>query len=263
MRRRAAVAVIAGVVILGLVSEAAVAADFSPSIQFGLSNNKADANPSLGVSVAQDDDEEELDSVEIRVPAGFKLATDGQIPNGTRIGSGQININAGPGCRPGFPSTAAHGPILVPVNITEQDRTPAEASDGVIAVFVVDLRPVTTIPLKVRGSPDTGYTLGGTIPPNDNTCPPFQFNASFFQQAAGVPILVNPKFGGQYVFSAKFVGQQGSVSESQQVITIDGPSKASVLSAKKKKCRRFKNKKRRRRCRRRQKKDSMPIFFED
>lgn len=247
MRRRAVPALIAGVVILGLVGEAAVAAEFSPTIEFGLSDKKSRANPALSVSVAQDDNEEELDFVEIRVPAGFTLARDEQIPDGTQIGSGQIVIHAGPGCRPGSPTPDATAPITVGVKILEKDRTPSEAGDGVVAIYVVDLSPVTTIPLKVRGSPRAGYTLAGTIPPNDNTCPPFSFFASFFQQAAGKPILINPPYGGQYTFGAKFVSLNGSISESQQVITIDGPSKAAL----KKKCKKIKNKKKRRRCRRR------------
>jgi hypothetical protein len=254
MRRRAAAALIAGVVTLGLVSEGAVAADFSPTIRFNLSHNKAKANPALTVNVAQDNNEEELDSVALGIPAGFTLATDAQLPDGTQIGSGQIIINAGPGCRPGASAADAHGPVLVPVSIKERDRTPAEASDGVVLVIVVDLRPVTAIDLKVKGSPNTGYSMAGTVPPNDNTCPPFQFNASFAQQAAGTPILVNPTYGGQYTFTARFVGLQGSVSESKQVITIDGPTK------KKKRCKKIRNKKKRRRCRRRQRNEPVLLF---
>jgi hypothetical protein len=244
MRKRAVTALLAGVVVLGLVGEAAVAADFSPTIEFGLSVNKSNGNPALSVSVAQDDNEEELDYVELRVPAGFTLARDEQIPDGTQIGGGQIVIHAGPGCRPGSPTPDATAPITVGVKILEKDRTPAEVGDGVVAIFVVDLSPVTTIPLKVRGSQRAGYTLAGTIPPNDNTCPPFSFFASFLQQAAGKPILLNPPYGGQYTFGARFVSLNGSISESQQVITIDGPSKAQA----KKKCKKIKNKKKRRKC---------------
>jgi hypothetical protein len=244
MRKRAVTAMVAGAVILGLVGEGAVAADFSPTIEFGLSDRKANSNPALSVSVAQDDNEEELDFVELRVPARFTLARDEQIPDGTRIGGGQIVIHAGPGCRPGSPTPDATAPATVSVNILEKDRTPAEAGDGVVAIYVVDLRPVTTIPLKVRGSQGAGYTLAGTIPPNDNTCPPFSFFASFLQEAAGKPILVNPPYGGQYTFGAKFVSLNGSISESQQVITIEGPSKKKA----KKKCKKIKNKKKRRKC---------------
>jgi hypothetical protein len=220
MPRRGVVALVAAALTMGGVSSTA-AADFTPTITFRLSETGAGANPELAVEVAQDMGEEELDLVEIGIPAGFALATDEQIPNGTDIGSGTITIHAGPRCR-------GTGPISVPattnVRIIEQDRTPAEVADGVVAIFVVDILGVTRITLKVKGSRAAGYTLSGNVPPNQDTCPPFAFAARFFRQAAGTPVLLNPTTGGAYTFRARFVSLNGSVSESQQTVTIAGPS---------------------------------------
>jgi hypothetical protein len=219
MTMRIPVALVAGALTLGLVAPNAAAADFTPTIKFSLSESTVGANPELLVDVAQDMGEEELDLVEITIPAGFTLATDEQIPNGTNIGSGTINIHVGPRCRGTGPLSA---PATTNVRIFEQDRTPTEVADGVVAIFVVDILGVTRITLKVKGSSATGYTLSGNVPPNQDTCPPFSFAARFFKQAAGKPVLLNPSSGGTYTFRARFVGLNGSVSESQQAITIAG-----------------------------------------
>jgi hypothetical protein len=165
-------------------------------------------------------DEEELDLVEISIPAGFTLATDEQLPDGTQIGGGDITIHVGPRCRGTSPLSA---PGTVAVRILERDRTPTEVGEGVVAIYVVDLRPVTEIPLKVTGSPADGYTLSGNVPQNPDTCPPFTFQATFFKTAAGAPIILNPKASGKYTFKAKFVGLNGSISEHEQTVTIGGP----------------------------------------
>lgn len=214
------VVLVAGAMLLALLSEAAGAADFTPSIEFSLSEYTVGANPELGVEVAQDTDEEELDFVQITVPAGFTLAADEQIPDGTQIGGGDISIHVGPRCR-GFSPLSA--PANVDVRIVERDRTPGEVADGVVAIYVVDLRPVTEIPLKVKGSAATGYTLSGNVPQNPDTCPPFSFFARFFKTAAGAPVLLNPSTGGTYTFKARFVGLDGSISEHEQTVTIGGP----------------------------------------
>lgn len=206
--------------LLALLSEAAGAADFTPSIEFSLSEYTVGANPELGVEVAQDTDEEELDFVQITVPAGFILAADEQIPDGTQIGGGDISIHVGPRCRGLSPLSA---PANVDVRIVERDRTPGEVADGVVAIYVVDLRPVTEIPLMVKGSAATAYTLSGNVPQNPDTCPPFSFFARFFKTAAGVPVLLNPSAGGTYTFKARFVGLSGSISEREQTVTIGGP----------------------------------------
>lgn len=220
MMRRMPVAVVVGAVVVALLPNPAGGADFSPSIEFSLSDYTTGANPELAVQVAQDSGEEELDLVQITVPAGFTLATDEQLPNGTQIGGGDITIDVGPRCRGISPLSA---PGNVGVRIVEQDRTPGEIADGVVAIYVVDLRPVTQVTLKVKGSPADGYTLTGNVPQNPDTCPPFTFSASFFKMAAGTPVILNPKAAGSYTFKAHFVGLNGSISDDEQTVKIGGP----------------------------------------
>lgn len=248
MRRfKHAVAIVAGVVMLGLVAEAG-AADFSPTIDFTLGDKNASVNTTLRTVVKQDAGEEELQSVTLRVPAGFSLPVDQQLTDGEKLGGGTINIAAG-AC------PAAGAPATVPVNIIERNRSSAEIHSGVEAVYVVDLRPVTTIALLVTGSTAKGWTLEGNIPSNAATCPPFTFDATFDKQAATskTPILVNPSQGGTYRFSATFKGLNGGeVTLNQDVVIQGGGGGGSTISddnaAAKKKCKRIKNKKKRRRC---------------
>lgn len=253
MRRpRLALALVTGSVLLSLIGEAGAAAEFSPTIEFTIGDRNANVNSTFRVVVKQDTGEEELQSVELRVPAGFSLAVDQQLTAGERIGSGTIVIDSGPRCA-GTPAGSA--PATVPVNIVEQDRTSAQIASGVAAVYVVDLRPVTSIVLEVTGSPEKGWTLAGPIPGNNATCPPFTFDATFQQRAqtSQTPILVNPSLGGDYEFSATFKGVAGGTSTTKQVVTIEGGGGGGGEtltddSAARKKCKRIKNKKRRKRC---------------
>ena len=256
-RTRRLLALVIGVVMLGLVAEAGVAADFSPTIEFTLDDSKALSNPSVRVVVKQETGEEELASVELKVPAGFTLAGDAQLQEGEKLGDGTITIDAGPRCR-GAPAGSA--PVTAPVEIIERNRRSSDTADGVIAIYVVDIKGVVTIPLSVRGNPDKGYTLFGPINPNADTCPPFTFNAQFFKKAAssGTPIFTNPQFGGDYKFEATFksLANPPSTSHSEQIVKIEGPAGGgggSTISdaEKRKKCKRIKNKQRRRKCLRR------------
>jgi hypothetical protein len=223
-RSKLALMLVTGAVMLGLVAEAG-AFDFSPVIDFTLGDKKANVNSTLRTVVKQDTGEEELKSVELRVPAGFNLAVDQQLTDGEILGAGSIVIDVGPRCR----GLAGSAPANIPVNIIERNRRASEIADDVQAVYVVDLRPVTTIDLLVKGSADKGWTLFGNVPPNDNTCPPFTFDATFRARAekSGVPILTNPQFGGAYEFTATFVGLQGGVSHHEQTVQIEGPSGGS------------------------------------
>ena len=254
-RSMLAMALVAGTIMLGLVAEAGIAADFSPTIEFTLGDNKANTNSTFRTVVKQDAGEEELASVELRVPAGFSLATDQQLTNGERLGGGTIVIAAG-----ACPAAAAPG--TVPVNIIERDRSAGEIASGVQAVYVVDLEPVTTIDLKVTGSAQEGWTLAGNIPSNPATCPPFTFDATFEQRAADsqTPILVNPTLGGTYKFSALFKGVGGSEVNLEQNVEIQGAGGGGGgetitgddnTAKKKKKCKKIKKKKKRKRCLRR------------
>jgi hypothetical protein len=247
-RSKLTLALVAGTVLLSLVGDSG-AADFSPTIEFTLDDNKALANPIVRVVVKQDTGEEELQSVELRVPAGFTLAGDAQLQDGEDLGEGTINIDVGPRCA-GAPAGSAPGTL--PVSITERNRRANEIADNAIAVYHVDVS-VTSFDLVVKGNPDKGYTLAGPIPGNSASCPPFTFNARFFKKAAssGTAIFTNPQFGGSYTFEATFKGLQGGTSHTEQAVTIDGPSKSgdsgSTTDAKKK-CKKIKNKKKRKRC---------------
>jgi hypothetical protein len=245
MKRRSFLSLVALAVTLGLMGvEDVGAAEFSPTIAFTPSDTKAGGNGTLGIKVAQDKDEEELQRVELRVPAGFTLPTDEQIPNSQKLGEGNIIIDVGPRCS--NPANPLSGSGNVPVNIIEKDRTSAETAEGAIAVWVVDLRPVTTINLLVKGSPTDGYTLAGDIPQNPNTCPPFQFNATIAKTAPnGVPIIKNPANGGTYELGALFTGVAGSTAEIKQPVEITGggaggggttTTGGSLTAAEKKQC---------------------------
>lgn len=218
MRRTGLLSITAIAVAVGLLSPA-TAADFSPTISFDLSTKKVKANPAVGVVVQQDQGEEELATVILRFPKGFKLAKDGQLQNREQLGEGRISIHAGPRCNGQGPVSA---PVVVPVNIVERNRTTREVADGVKAVYVVDLRPVTTIDLLVKGSAKKGWTLTGAIPANNFTCPPFTFDATIFDQAesSDTKIIRNPAAAGKYVLSATFVGISGSKSTTKKTVKI-------------------------------------------
>lgn len=243
MKRRRFLPLVAMAVSLALVGvEDAAAAEFSPTITFKLGDLKAGANPTMEIKLEQNAGEEELQDVQLEIAAGFKLPTDEQIPADSRLGTGQITIQAGPGCRPGGPP-GVYGPANIPVFIVEKNLTPAETADGGVAVWFVDLEPVTRVRLLVKGSVANGYTLKGLVPPNDNTCPPFAFNATINKTAPnGVPLITNPETGGTYTLGATFTGLQGSTAQIKQDVVIEGAGSGggtttgSLTAAEKKKC---------------------------
>ena len=182
----------------------AQALDFTPEMTFDLSDKRVKANPQMKITVEQEDGEEELASVTLRIPRGFKLPPDEAIPNDDQMGAGTIVINVGPGCRPGSPAPA-DAPATLPASLVEQDRTDEQRDAGIYSVWLLDISGVTTIPLLVTGSTRTGWTLQGEIAPNDNTCPPFSFELNVNSQTtSGVPILINPRRAGKKVFSGTF-----------------------------------------------------------
>lgn len=181
------------------------AGDFSPTMKFDLSDKRVKANPQMTISVAQDDNEEELATVTLKIPAGFKIPPDAKIPDGDQLGSGTINIHAGIGCRPGSPAGAPTAPLTAPATLEERDRTDEQMDAGVYAVWFLDISGVTNVPLVITGSRAAGYTLVGEIAPNDNTCPPFSFELKVnSQSSSGVPILKNPRAAGKKVFKGIF-----------------------------------------------------------
>lgn len=208
-------------VAVGLVAVAAVpaaGADFSPKTTFSLGARKVRANPALTVVLRQGAGEEELARVTLNVPAGFRLPSDRAIVNGELLGSGEIEIASGPGCA-GAVGTA---PVTAPVRIVERDRTAAERSRGVVAVWVVDLRPVTQVDLLIRGSVSKGWRLSGAIPQNRLTCPPFEFRAAIQRKSSvsRTSILRNPPAPGVYSFRAIYRSTEGSYAATTQRIRI-------------------------------------------
>ena len=194
----------------------AAAGDFSPEFTFDLSDTRIKANPQMTLTLAQENGEEELGHVTLRIPAGFKLPSDAAVPNDDQIGSGTINIAAGPGCRPGAPAADAKAPISAPATLKEKDRTDEQVDSGVFAVWILDISGVTQVPLEIRGSRATGYTFDGDIAPNDNTCPPFSFELKINSQTtSGVPVLKNPRYAKRYKFSATFTS-----ADSPATVTI-------------------------------------------
>ena len=207
MKRTPLRAVLAAAIVaaLALAPAAQASGEFSPTLTFDLSDKRIKANPQMTIKVEQEDDEEELATVTLKIPAGFKIPPDAKIPDGDQLGSGTINISAGPGCRPGAPSDDAVAPLTAPATLKERDRTDEQMDAGVYAVWFLDISGVTNVPLIITGSRAVGFTLFGEIAPNDNTCPPFSFELKVnSQSSSGVPILKNPRVAGKKVFKGVF-----------------------------------------------------------
>ncbi len=209
---------------------------FTPTVEFGLSDTKLGANPEVSIKLAQESGEQEMGHVILCIPGGFNVPPDKKIEDGDQIGSADLAIDVGPRC-------AGQGPVSGPATfpdreIIERDRTDEQADSGVRAVWVVDLQPVTTIPLEVRGSKTKGFTAEGDIPANQFTCPPLTFDGTIFAKSATgqVPILKNPPascpkkmrkagggckmpFGaGDYIFAAHF-----NTQDSPATVLIEQP----------------------------------------
>lgn len=216
MRRTLFVTLAAG---LALVLTATAAwVEFSPDSEYTLSDTKAGANPEVSFHTEQDAGEEELAKIKLTIPKGFSIPADAQIEDGTQLGSGEIVIAVGPGCaNPAIPVTV---PAPVPVDINERDLTDAEAQQGFKAAWIVDLRPVTTIDLLIKGNRKIGHTLEGDIPANPLTCPPFSFDATFQAEAGGTKLYINPKKAGTYTFGVEYRGVAGSIFKYAQKIKI-------------------------------------------
>ena len=209
------VVAVVGAMSLGPIAHAG---DFSPEMTFELSDTRVKANPQMKLTVSQEDNEEELATVTLKIPRGFKLPPDAAIPNDDQMGAGTINIHVGPGCRPDAPAPVDANATL-PATLKERDRTDEQIDAGIYAVWLLDISGVTTIPLEVTGSTAVGWTLAGEIAPNDNTCPPFNFELNVNSQTtSGVPILINPKRTGKKVFSGTFTS-----ADSPATATIKQP----------------------------------------
>ncbi len=218
MKRTKFLVATASALVLAMVGSAFAQGDFSPKMTFELSDARVKANPQMKLHVEQDNDEEELGTVTIKIPKGFSLPADEAVPNEDQLGSGTINIHAGPGCRPGGPPGVDTN-LTFPATLEERDRSDEQQDSGIYAAWLLDISGVTTVPLAVTGSKTTGWTIFGEIAPNDNTCPPFSFDLNVnSQSASGVPILVNPKRAGKKVFSATFT-------------SVDSPATVTIKQA--------------------------------
>lgn len=227
---------LSSLMVLALTAGAALA-EYKPTLSFELSDTKTKANPEINIKVSQGAGEEELGHVTLTIPKGFDLPSDEEVAAGSLLGTADLAIDAGPGCHPsagGAPAKAALP--LSDRQIYEQDRSDEQADAGVYAVWVVDLFPVTTIPLEITGSIAKGWKLDGDIPANDFTCPPLEFDGTIFSVTetrvpadprdpttgeAGVKILTNPKKPGKYVFGGSlFSAQSSEVVTVKQVVKI-------------------------------------------
>ena len=205
-----------------IAGQAALAQDpFDVAVSFELSDTKVLANPAINIHIEQPAGQPEMGHVTLVIPKGFKIPGDAKIEDGDELGSADLSIDAGPGCA-GYPPPNA--PATFPDRqIVERDRTDEQADRGVKAVWVVDLQPVTTIPLEVTGSKKKGWKLDGDIPANDYTCPPIVFDATIgpTSTTGAVPLLVNAKTPKDYVFKAIFTSQQSpDVDKNLQTITL-------------------------------------------
>jgi hypothetical protein len=205
----------------GLMSQAS-AGDFTPKVTFELSDTRVNANPQMKIHVEQDDKEEELAHVTLRIPPGFKLPSDAKLEDKDELGAGTIVIDVGPGCNPASPTDAARAPANLPATLSEKDRTDDQVDAGVRDVWLLDIQGVVQINLAITGNKTVGFKIDGDIPANDNTCPPFSFDLNVNSQSgAGVPILRNPGVPGPKTFKAKFQSQDSAaISVTKQVIKI-------------------------------------------
>ena len=214
---------VSSMVALALTAGAAYGA-YNPKLSFALSDTKVKGNPEINIKVSQEKGEEELGHVTLTIPKGFNLPADEAMADGDVIGTADLAINAGPSCRR---DGAGAIPVALEVpfsgrEIYEQDRTDEQADAGVHAVWVVDLQPVTTIPLEITGSIKKGWKLDGDIPANDNTCPPLKFDGTINAKSeGGVAILTNPAKPGKYAFGGTLSSATSpDVTTVKQVIKI-------------------------------------------
>lgn len=184
-------------------------ADFTPKFNLKLTQKKAGASPGVKIHLEFDSNDEEIGAFSMRIPAGFKVASDARIPDDDVIGGGEITIEAGVGCRPGpegdVPATA---PVTVTATMYERARTDEEQDQGVDAVWFLDLEPLNRVRLLVRGNPDSGWTVSGAPTPSDNTCNPLIVDLTIQPKSeSGAWILKNPATPGRKIFRATIASQ--------------------------------------------------------
>ena len=202
---------------LGVFVPAQANPDFSPSVHFALSKTKVKANPKINITVSQDPNEDSLKSIEFDIPRGFQLPSDAAIKDGEKLGQGNIKVAFQFfGC-----SQQAQGNFNA--SITERDRKQDEISQGVKAVWVVDLQ-FAQIDLKIYGSRTRGWKLKAAIPPESTqaTCPPFTFSGALNETSSDshTPIWRNPRLPGPRVLTGKFTSTKGQTVAVRQRVKI-------------------------------------------
>ena len=206
-------------------------AEFTPKFSVALDNTKVGGNPAMTFHLEFDAEDDEIGLFTGYIPKGFTIATDEEIPavmigpreQGEKIGEGIVSIRGGFDCRPGPEGAIPVGAQgTVPATFYERTRTDEEIDAGVVAVWFLDLEPVSRVRLVVTGSPLTGYTVSGAPTPSDNTCNPLTADLTINAQSeSGVPIVTNPTKAGKKKFMADITSQSSpDVAHFEQFIVI-------------------------------------------
>lgn len=206
-------------------------AKFAPKFTVSLSDTKALGNPSMTFHLEFAADDEEIGNFIGYLPKGFDIASDEAIPavmdpagreKGEVIGSGEIEIAAGPGCHPSFPQKDVKTSLPVPATFYERTRTDEEADSGVHAVWFLDIEPANRVRLLVTGSKATGWKIEGAPTPSDATCNALTVDLTINAKSeSGVVIITNAKKPGAKKFMADIVSQDSpAIAHFEQIITI-------------------------------------------
>jgi len=207
------------------VAGGAWAGNFTPTIKFKLATTKSNKPTAIKIDVRQERGEEELATVELRVPGAFKLPNlakfegctprpDVRIPcDGEVLGEGLIHIMVGPGCAQAPQDASRATQVELPAKLVVVEETQDQRQAGTLAIWNLEITGVTTIPLSV-GKSGGMWVMKGDIPANPATCPEFDFTLDIFKTSeasvtgvgGGRTIFVNPKVkkNTSYKFSAKF-----------------------------------------------------------
>jgi hypothetical protein len=201
--------VLIAVLAFGLIQSGWALADFTPKFKLRLTELKSGVSTGTKIHLQFDENDEEIGAFSMRIPAGFKVAPDGKVPNDDVIGGGEITIEAGPGCRPGpegdVPLSA---PVTVSATMYERARTDEERDQGVDAVWFLDLEPFNRVRLQIKGSPVSGWTVSGAPTASDNTCNPLIVDLTINRKSdSGAWILKNPREPGRKTFRATIASQ--------------------------------------------------------
>lgn len=214
MRRKALVTAALG--LAGALVAGVAMAEFSPKFDLKMSNTKVRGNPALDISLQFDENDEEIGNFSMKIPKGFVIASDKQIPDDEEIGSGDIAIEAGPACSPGPEGSipvSTQAPI--PATIYEKARSDDEIDAGVHAVWLLDLEPLNRVRLLVTGSPRKGWTVSGAPTPSNYTCNPLTVDLTINAKSeSGKPLVKNAPKAGLYKIVATITSQDSPAIQS-------------------------------------------------